>query len=272
MRHGIVILGVALIAAVPILAQSRGGHARGSFASRSVSARAGFGNVLYPGTGGPPPVGLPRLGHSPLHSSTFPQQVSATVRGYYGQMSPRTKTTLRRGFVSTPVVGVVPAYVGGYYGGYYGGYQYAPPTPQQVHVTVQNVPTPQPPVIINQYYTRPEVKPVVRDYTNEDLPETGGSMRHFQAPVPSHPTPEEMGVEAENLETSQPAEPEATVYLIAYKNASIYPAVGYWVEDGALHYITTQGAHNQASIDLIDLEFSERLNTERGLEFEIEIH
>jgi len=59
-------------------------------------------------------------------------------------------------------------------------------------------------------------------------------------------------------------------FLIALKNQSIYTATDYWVEDGTLHYVSPLGAHNQASLDQIDLEFTERLNRERGLEFRLD--
>ncbi len=66
------------------------------------------------------------------------------------------------------------------------------------------------------------------------------------------------------------AAPAQKPFLIALKNQSIYTATEYWVEDGTLHYVSPLGAHNQASLDQIDLEFTERLNRERGLEFRLD--
>ena len=67
------------------------------------------------------------------------------------------------------------------------------------------------------------------------------------------------------------AKDEKRLYLIAFKNYSIYSATEYWVERGeTVHYLTPYGAHNQASLDQLDLEFTERLNRERGVEFRLD--
>jgi hypothetical protein len=58
-------------------------------------------------------------------------------------------------------------------------------------------------------------------------------------------------------------------YLIALRNYSIYTATEYWLEGDTLHYITHYGAHNQASLDQVDLEMTDRLNRERGLDFRL---
>ena len=60
------------------------------------------------------------------------------------------------------------------------------------------------------------------------------------------------------------------LYLIAFKNHSIYSATEYWLEEETLHYLTSYGAHNQVSLDQVDLEFTTRLNRERGIEFKLE--
>lgn len=239
-----------VVAVAPASAQHRGvgvsGHS--GFASRSVAARSGFGNILYPGTGGPPPVG----------QATFGQRLGATIHGHWASMPPggvgeRPPRHRAAGFAGYPV----PVFYGGWYGGWSG---YEQP-PQQLYVTVEQAPPPQPPVIINQYYSVPEAKPVVRDYSGEKLPEPSG-MRSFHAPVG--------GRAAAVLNAEDEPDQPPTIYLIAYRDQAIYPAVGYWLEGDTLHYVTVQGSHNQASLDLIDEEFSRRLNEERGVEFAIE--
>jgi hypothetical protein len=262
-RLGLAILGAILLVAGPAIAQRRGsiGPTNGSFASRSPSAASGFGSILYPGTGGPPPA---------RRHTSFPQRLSATVSGYYGNLHVGTAGLGRnltgvRPNIRPRHVGHRPVIYPVAYPVYYGGYNYAPPQPQQVHVTVQNVAPPQPPVIINQYYQPPNAKPVLRDYTNGELPETPDrGMTHFQAPIPSHPVP----TTVENADT---VESQATIYLIAYKDQTTFPAVGFWVEEGTLHYLTTQGSHNKASLELIDEAFSRQLNQERGIEFQLEV-
>ncbi len=60
------------------------------------------------------------------------------------------------------------------------------------------------------------------------------------------------------------------LYLVAFKSGSIYSATEYWLEEDTLHYLTSYGAHNQASLDQLDLELTVRLNRERGLDFRLE--
>jgi hypothetical protein len=150
----------------------------------------------------------------------------------------------------------VPIYVGGFDYGY--GYGYPPPPP---NVTVVAPPAPAqppaPPVIINQYYTPETARPVMREYNPGSLPEAGSGLRMYQAPS-SVPYPEPA------RDDSRP-----TIFLIAFKDGSIYPAVAYWVESGTLHYVTQMGSHNRASLDLIDRAFSEQLNRERNIDFKL---
>jgi hypothetical protein len=75
--------------------------------------------------------------------------------------------------------------------------------------------------------------------------------QYFAAPPP--PPPQEV----------QPAPEEPKYLLIAYKDHSVYPVLTYWVEDKTMHYVTTQNTHNQASLDLIDLDRTNTLNQGR---------
>ena len=71
-------------------------------------------------------------------------------------------------------------------------------------------------------------------------------------------------------ETANPGDPlgdPQKYYLIAYKDRSIYSALAYWLEGNILHYVTTQNTHNQASLDLIDLEQTTRLNADKNVPF-----
>ena len=130
-------------------------------------------------------------------------------------------------------------------------------------VVVQAPPVQQPAsptVIINHYYTPETAKPLMRDYTvtpPEESPNPEG-ISIYRAPVHERPEP-----------AKPRADQEATLYLIAYKNGSIFPALGYWIEGDTLHYITLQGTPNKASLALIDRELSERLNRERNVEFSL---
>jgi endonuclease YncB( thermonuclease family) len=55
-------------------------------------------------------------------------------------------------------------------------------------------------------------------------------------------------------------------YLIAFKDHTIYAATAYWVDGDTLHYFTEGNVHNQASLALVDREFTQRLNREAGLD------
>lgn len=58
-------------------------------------------------------------------------------------------------------------------------------------------------------------------------------------------------------------------YLIAYKDRSVYTALAYWIEGDILHYVTTQNTHNQASMELIDVAQTTKLNADKNLPFTV---
>jgi len=59
---------------------------------------------------------------------------------------------------------------------------------------------------------------------------------------------------------------EPSHYLIAFQDHTIYAATAYWVDGDTLHYFTAGNVHNQASLALVDRDFTERLNKEAGLD------
>ena len=70
----------------------------------------------------------------------------------------------------------------------------------------------------------------------------------------------------------QPGDPlvePASYYLISYKDHSVYPALAYWIEGDTLHYVTTQNTHNQASLSLIDIDQTYKLNADRSVPFTV---
>lgn len=56
-------------------------------------------------------------------------------------------------------------------------------------------------------------------------------------------------------------------YMIAYKNRHVVTALAYWLDGDTLHYVTSENAHNQSSLALIDLEMTTRLNADREVPF-----
>jgi len=216
------LLAAALLAVGLLPAQ--GGHGYGRAAGGVVFANpSGYGNVAFPGTGRPslPPTGFGRP-ISP-HNNGF------GVGGGGGY----------RGGVGSYYGGGYPVIVGGGYGGFYDQSAY-PQQQQQPNITIINNPPAQvaPAVVINQNFAAP---PELAD------PAPAETTHVFQpAPRP------------ETATVSDTATPH--YFLIAYKDHSVYSALTYWIEDKTMHYVTPQQTHNQASLDLIDLDFTKKLN------------
>jgi hypothetical protein len=113
-----------------------------------------------------------------------------------------------------------------------------------------------PTVIINQNFQTDSVHPQFRDYSNVQLPEPGVVAAPPPAAAPSAtPTPG-------GLPDDQP-----TIFLIAMQDHSIRPVIAYWVQGDTLHYVSRDGVLDQASLALVDRDFSKQLNAERNVPF-----
>lgn len=200
--------------------------------TRPYSATSGFGNILYPGTGGPP---APRQTTRPIFAQPQPRIRAAAP------VSARPRRLILPAYFAMPYYEFPPNYNLG------NGYDQQQPPQQQ-----QPFPYPQAPtVIVNQNFAPEAPRPHMRDYPSGSLPER------------YRPEPERRA-ELRSAEDEKP-----TIYLIAMKDSTIYSSLAYWLEDETVHYITTQHSHNRASIDLIDRELSIQLNRERGIEFKL---
>lgn len=214
----------------------------------------GYGNVLYPGTG-----------HAPNSAvNTFPAQLGATVAGRpygYGYPVNAPRYNHPAGHSRSAIV-PYPVFVGG---GYYGGYApdaYAAPPPQEDQ-TYWN-PNVAPSVVINQTFVPDRAYPSVREYPGDtQAPPDSSSLRMYQSP-PSNPY-----AEAQQQARRPATEAQATIYLLAFKDHNIVPALGYWMEGNTLHYVSVDHSMNQVSLDLIDRDLSQRLNDERSVEFKL---
>ena len=197
----------------------------------------GGGSVVYP-AGAP---GLPGVTRT-LGSVVNPAQGGLRVPGSRGAAS------------SGRTVFAYPVYVGGYY--YPTPYLSqtdslgADPTaaqPQsagQTNVTVVMPPQqPVTPVVINYNYGSAPTPAPGADQ-NGDRQQT--SVQDDNTDSPSH-------------------------YLIAFKDHTIYAATAYWVDGDTLHYFTAGNVHNQASLALVDRDFTERLNREAGLDVRLPV-
>jgi hypothetical protein len=214
----------------------------------------GFGNVLYPGTGhapSTPPGGVtgPNFG-SRLNGvrNVFPNPIQAN--------HPQHGRTL---IVPYPV----------YYGGTT-GYD----APQQGYADPEQLPpvinggNGVPSVVINQNFIPPQANPSVRDYAPGDITtDQQSGMRLYQAP--SHPYADVADSSATRRRMTANGDDQPTIYLLAFKDHGIVQALGYWMEGGALHYVSAEHSLNQVSIDLLDRDLSQRLNDERGVEFKL---
>jgi hypothetical protein len=238
------IFAIVLLTSAALFAQNRSGFVNSGNVIRTgssvvfpagTSAAPGVqrtaGSVVYPAGGGPQ-IGIP----SAITNLNFP--------GHFGAGRP---SAAARGARTGSYVYAYPVYVGGGgYGGYYdSSYAGQPPVSSgqdQPNVVVVYPPQ-QPPVIINQFGSG------------------DGQLTTRVQPQSIYP----MQPAAAHAEET----PEATHYLIAFKDHSIYSAVAYWVDGDTLHYFTTGSTHNQASVSLVDRELTDRLNREAGLEVKL---
>lgn len=223
-------LGPAILAVV----FTAGAFAQG-WGQRSVPrTSSGWGNVAFPGTGGPPPMVNP-------FGFTFGQRLMSTVNGGYRGFPARGHQ--QGGVIAVPY----PIVVGGFDNPYGYGYQ------QQPNVTLvmppQAAQPSAPPVIINQYFTADTAKPAMQEYA----PDASG-LRTYQAPT--NPV-------------AEPNQGDQVMFYIALTDNSVYTAVAYWVDGETLHYITPQGKHNQVSLALVDRDLSARLNQGHKVEFHL---
>ena len=243
MRYGVgVVLFLSLLA-------TAFGQGRGPYWSLG-----GYGNVLFPGTGHAPAT--------PPGGVTGPN-FSGRFGGGGGR--PVLANPFPAGHPQHQRAVIVPYPV--FYGGGYGydpNAAYAPGYADQAPPIINSGAAPS--VVINQNFIPPQANPQVREYNpNDTAPDQQSGLRLYQNS--SHPYADV----AENpAQRRQPiGDDQPTIYLIAFKDHSIVQALGYWMEGATLHYVSVEHSLNQASIDLIDRDLSQRLNDERGLEFKL---
>lgn len=216
-------------------------------APSTYGSATGFGSVLYPGTGHAPVIqpGLPGIGTRP-YSGLRPVLAPP----------PRIQhpSHTRRSVVPYPV------FVGGYYNGFDGYNQGYYPDPQ-AGASYQQAPATPPVVIVNQGYVPEQIHPVMHDYSNADLPQAP-ALRTYEIPTRPIPDPKELAAAREEAE-------RPTIFLIAFKDHTILPALAYWVDGDTLNYVTKEGMPNRASMQFIDKEFSAQLNRERKVDFKL---
>jgi len=219
------------------------------------SSLGGFGNVVYPGTGHAP--------NSALYlNNSFPVRLGNTVAGYAPHSYPANAPRVSHGNHARGVVVPYPVFIGnGYYGGYAPDPNYAVPPPDAQADMVG--PNGAPSVVINQNFVPDHANPMVQEYGDQGQPQSG--MKLYQSPTNPY-------ADQQVAQVRRPApapDDQPTIYLLAFKDHNIVPALGFWMEGDTLHYVSVDKSMNQASLDLIDRDLSQRLNDERGVEFKL---
>ncbi len=197
----------------------------------------GFGSVIHPGTPRPPVARNPFS----ITDPGFARRLGSTVSGFPPDVNRRPNHG-KRNVLLVPYA--YPVFLGGY------PYQ----EPQAPNITIVNTPPPAPQVVINQNF----------------IPEGGAALTAQDYPAAQESEVESSGVRIYDAPSRPAGEPDSGSrghsYLVAFKDQSIYSAMAYWVDGETLHYVTPQGVHNQASLDLIDRDFTEQLNRERKVQ------
>lgn len=92
-------------------------------------------------------------------------------------------------------------------------------------------------------------------------------------PAPSEPAPSGPEIISSQSEARGDAadapKRDPVFFLIPLKDHSVYSAVAYWVEGDALHFVTTEGRHNQVAVESVDRPLSEKLNEGREINFRL---
>ncbi|HUB81379.1 MAG TPA: hypothetical protein VMB03_21410 [Bryobacteraceae bacterium] len=198
------------------------------------------GGVVNPGGG----LGLPGVTRS-LGSVVNPAQGGLRVPGSRGGT----------GYYGGRVVGAYPVFIGGY------SYPvpYAVPADAALPVDPSAGYAPAPSNTTVVVPPQQPVTPVVINFNYGTPPPPTAS-----APVPV-PVPNQDGNQVQTSGSDDNASGPSH-YLIAFKDHTIYAATAYWVDGDTLHYFTDGNVHNQASLALVDRDFTQRLNKEAGLD------
>lgn len=292
-RMVVTLLALNLVPALAIAQRHGGGHHRGGggagqHSGNSAGPRMGYGYgqgnpgssplVVAPGRGLAPFTGYgninhPGLGFAPNTPGVgFPitsgiQPLPTTAHPFIGPIRPGATAF-------GPPVG---------YGGYYGlpyppGYHYGGYGPYGYGygfggVTVIGVPVAVPVPVAVGGYAYPQQPPQI-------IIIQPGAQGQPQAPAEEQPRhwPSSTRIEREPekevrliYETRPPAaeKPSQPLTLLVFKNHSIYAVTDYWKEGDRLCYDTSYGTQNCVSFDLLDVEFTRKLNEERNIKFKL---
>ena len=222
---------------------------------------ASTGSVLHPGF--PNAQGV----YNPFSFNTSFGARLATTVGNFGPPPGRRGGGRRPGpgSVSSVVVPyAVPVYVPAYgYGGY--GYGYGQPYADQPYVDPNAASNYYPPDAASSY-PQPAPGPQVIYVVPAQQPPSSGVVTYV-VPPRDHSGEPSTGVSVTTASQNGAGRP---LFLIALKSNIIYSATEAWVQGDTMHYVTADGAHNQVSLDQVDVDFTTRINRERGIDFQLQ--
>ena len=66
-----------------------------------------------------------------------------------------------------------------------------------------------------------------------------------------------------------PDDRSAVIYLLAFSDHVIRPALAYWIDGGTIHYLGLDKQQRQAPLAAVDRDLSLQLNRERGVPFRL---
>jgi hypothetical protein len=202
------------------------------FAQGRLNPVGNGGNILHPG--------IPAAGGPGTGTGRFGSGGQRFTGGSRGSGFGRPRTLL----VPYPVA------IDPFYSSYAGAGFYPPPGYYPGPGDYAEQP-PSPAVVVNPNFQQDTIRPVLRDYSNVQLPDP--TFKQVVGPP----------------DAAAAGNDRATIYLIARKDHTIIPVLGYWMEKGALSYVTVDSVIGHVPLDQVDREFSQHLNDERHVEFQL---
>ncbi len=223
---------IALLAVSGLWGQNQSG-----FINPSPTVTRGFGSVVFPGGTSALP-GVQRTTGSVVYPGGGTPQIGIPGLSWQGMAGGNAARGIHRNGTAAYAYPVaVPVYVGGGYDNSMALPPAAPPQAQQPNVIV--------------------IYPPASPYPSYT----------YQPPAP--PQSNLIEVPAAQTQPQAQEQTEATHYLLAFKDHSIYSAVAYWVDGDTLHYFPSGNAHHQVAVSLIDRELTRRLNEGSGMEVKL---
>ena len=127
------------------------------------------------------------------------------------------------------------------------------------------------PVVVGGYGDYPQQPQViiVQQPAYQEQLQAQEPPRHMPGRILTEREAERRGLIYETRPPLAQERPTKPLTLLVFKNHSIYAVSEYWKEDDSICYVTSYGSQNCVSLDLLDVEFTKKLNEERSIKFEL---